>query len=175
MSEPSKRCVNCNTERYGIHRSGYCRRCYPPVLQKRQVDRWDPKVPSTLKGLPKGGFKPVDDNPNYVWGYGRIELERELPKFKRNRLKELDARLFLLKTHESQRNENIDGLDIEHALRDLARWSGGKEDVVYGIASEVDHYFGQEAKRALFGWLIDIEESARWRFHRYWHLLDQEY
>ena len=53
MSEPSKRCANCNTERYGIYCKGYCYRCYLLVVQKRQVERWDVKNPSTLKGFPR--------------------------------------------------------------------------------------------------------------------------
>ena len=96
-------------------------------------------------------------------------------RLQRNRLKELDARLFLLKTHEAQRNQPVDGLQIANALRDLAEWSRGNKDVVYNIASEVTEYFSPEARRVSLGWLIDIEESARWDPRRYWHLVDPEY
>jgi hypothetical protein len=175
MSKPSEKCANCATERFAVYRSGYCRRCYRLIIQKREVEHWNLDKPSTLRGLSKGGFVHTGDDPRFVFGYGRKHLEQELPKYKRNRLKELDARLFLLKTHEAQRNQPVDGLQIANALRDLAEWSRGNKDVVYNIASEVTEYFSPEARRVSLGWLIDIEESARWDPRRYWHLVDPEY
>jgi hypothetical protein len=74
-------------------------------------------------------------------------------------LKELDARLFLLKTRESQRTSKLTGMEIEEALRRLAEWFGGKDSSVYGIASQVNKHFNQEQRRVLFGWSVDIEES----------------
>jgi hypothetical protein len=102
-------------------------------------------------------------------------LDRELPRLKRNRLKELDTRLWLLKTKEVQRTAKVSGIDIEHAFRRLANWSKGKEDVMHGIASLANYHFDQEQRRLLLGWLFDIEESMRWDPRRYPHLIDREY
>ena len=102
-----------------------------------------------------------------IRGYSRRHLQQELPRLKRNRLKELDFRLSLLEKRERQRTSEITGLQIEHALRDLARWCRGKENVVYGIASIVNYHFDQEQQRVLLGWLFNIEESMRWDPHRY--------
>jgi hypothetical protein len=69
------------------------------------------------------------------------------------------------------------GNRLAHYWRDKpsAIWSCGKEEVVTNIASEVTTYFNQQAMRALLGWLLDIEESARWNPRRYWHLVKPEY
>jgi hypothetical protein len=159
MSGPSKRCTNCKTEREGIFRGGYCYRCYRLVVQRRQVERWDEKDPSTLKGLP---------------AIARTYLI-EFAEIKAKKLKELEVRLWLLKTKEAQRTAKITGLQIEEALQRLAKWSGGKEDVAHGVASEVNyHHFNQEQRRVVLGWLFDIEESMRWNPRRYRHLLKLE-
>jgi len=91
---------------------------------------------------------------------------------------------------EAQRSEKVSGLQIEHALRNVAKWCGakkrtvprrrvtkrrgGKEDLLYGIANDVTEYFGPEARRVLLGWLLDIEESMPWDPRRYWHALHPE-
>jgi hypothetical protein len=163
MSEPSKRCANCNTERSGIYCRGYCERCYRLVIQKEQVDRWDVKDPSTWKGFPRSFLS-----------FSQRYLEDEFPKIKAKRLKEFEVRLWLLKIKESQRTGEVSGLDIEYALQRLADWSGAKDGVLHGIASEVTYHFGPEARQVLLGWLFDIEESMRWDPRRYWHLLNPE-
>jgi hypothetical protein len=159
MSEPLKLCANCKTERFGIYCRGYCYRCYRLIVQKEQVERWDLKDPSTLKRFPSTG------------GYS---IPREFPKIKAKRLRELKYRLWLLKLHERQRGEEVSGLHIEHALRRVAEWCGGNEDLLNGIASEVTQYFGPKQRQTLLGWLIDIEESMRWDPRRYWHALNPE-
>jgi hypothetical protein len=162
MNEVINFCGNCKTERYGIFCRGYCRRCYRLIIQKEQIQRWDLQNPGTLKRLPSIG------------SYSERHLKEEFPKIKAERLRELEYRLWLLKTQEAKRNEEVSGLDIEHSLRRVANWCGGKEDAVYGIASMVTHYFDPEARRALLGWLFDIEESMRWDPRRYWHALHPE-
>jgi hypothetical protein len=149
-------CANCKTERYGICCRGHCYRCYRLIVQKEDVERWDLKVPSTLKRLPR-----------IIGGYSQRSLEEELPKIKAERLRELQYRLWLLKTQEAQRNGEVTGLDIEHGLRRVADWCGGKEDAMAGIASMVTYHFDPEARRVLLGWLFDIEESMRWDPRRY--------
>jgi hypothetical protein len=158
-----QRCANCETERYGIYPRGHCYRCYRLIVQKEEVERWDLKDPSTLKRLP-----------SICAHYSQRALEEEFPKIKAERLRELEYRLWLQKTQEAQRNQEVTGLDIEHALRRVAESCGGKEDAVYGIASEVNQLFDLEARRALLGWLFDIEESMRWDPRRYWHALHPE-
>ena len=164
MSDPSKRCTNCNTERYGISCRGYCYRCYRLITEKARVERWNAKDPSTLKDFPR----------SFVGFSQRHFEEKEFPKIKAKRLRELKYRLRLLKIKESQRTGKVSGLDIEHAFRRLAKCSGGKEDVMYGIASIVTYYFGPEQRRVLLGWLFDIEESMRWDPRRYWRALHPE-
>jgi len=163
MSESSKRCANCNTERYGIYRREYCYRCYRLVVQKRQVERWNVKDPSTWKGFPRSFLS-----------FSQRYLEDEFPKIQAKRLKEVEVRLWLLKLKERQRTGEVSGLDIERALGRLAKWSGGNEDVMHGIASEVTAYFAPEQRQMLLGWLFNIEESMRWDSRRYWHLLNPE-
>ena len=162
MSEPSKNGANCKTERYGIYRRGYCYRCYRLVVQKEEVERWDLKHPSTLKRVPGIG------------GYSQRRFEEEFPKIKADRLKELDYRLWLLKTKEAQRTGKVTGIDIEHALRRLAKCCGGNENVVHGIATMANNCFDQEQRRIMLCWLFDIEESMRWDARRYWHALHPE-
>jgi hypothetical protein len=142
---------------------GYCERCYRLVVQKEQVERWNVKDPSTLKNLP-----------SFAQTYSQQHFEHEFPKIKAKRLKEFEVRLWLLKIKESQRTGEVSGSDIEHALARLAKWSGGNEDVMHGIASIVTYHFGSEARQVLLGWLFDIEESLRWDPRRYWHLLNPE-
>jgi hypothetical protein len=154
---PPKRCVNCNTERYGVYRKGYCKRCYPLVLKKEQAKQWDAKDPSILDGLWKGGRmswkdgrKLADgDDPDLIRGHGKRSLERELPICRRNRLKQIDLRLVLLKDRELQRNSEVDGSQIEAALQRLAEWSGGKKNRLLDIAEKVNDKFDQEQRRLL--------------------------
>jgi hypothetical protein len=163
MSANPQRCANCETERHGIYRRDHCYRCYRLIVQKEGVERWDLKVPSTLKRLSSSG------------GYSsQRAFEEEFPKIKAKRLRELEYRLWLRKTQEARRNQKVTGSDIEDALRSVAKWCAGKENAVYGIASEVNQLFDQEARRALLGWLFDIEESMRWDPRRYWHALHPE-
>jgi hypothetical protein len=162
-TKSSKRCANCNTERYGIYRSGHCERCYRLITEKGRVERWNVKDPSSWKGFPRSFLS-----------FSQRYLEDEFPKIKAKRLKEFEVRLRLLKTKEAQRTGEVSGLDIERALGRLAKWSGGKEDVMHGIASIVTYHFGPEPRRVLLGWLFDIEESMRWDPRRYWHLLNPE-
>jgi hypothetical protein len=156
-------CGNCKTERYGIFCRGYCYRCYPLIVRKEEVERWDLKIPSTLKRLP-----------SICADYSQRALEEEFPKIKAKRLKELEFRLWLFKTQEARRNGEVTGLDIEHGLCRVAKWCGGKEAAVQGIASTVNSHFEPEARRALLGWLFNIEESMRWDPRRYWHALHPE-
>jgi hypothetical protein len=114
MNEPSKRCANCNTQRDSIYCKGYCKRCYRLIVRKQLVERWDLKDPSTLKGLPSIA------ETNVI----------EFSEIKAKTLKELEVRLWLLKTREAQRTAKITRLDIEIALERLADWCGGY-DVVY--------------------------------------------
>jgi hypothetical protein len=163
MSEPAKRCANCNTERFGIYCRGYCYRCYRLIIKKEQVERWNVKDPSTWKGFPRSFLS-----------FSQRYLEDEFPKIQAKRLKEFEVRLRLLKTKEAQRTGKVSGSHIEHALARLAKWSGGNENVMHGIASIVTYHFGPEQRRVLLGWLFDIEESMRWDPRRYWHLLNPE-
>jgi hypothetical protein len=156
-----KRCVNCNTDRYSTYRKGYCARCYRLIEQRRQAERWDSGLPSKL--------------PSSIRGYSRRLLDRELPKFKRNRLKELDLRLVLLRDRELQRNSEVDGSQIEAALQRLAEWCRGEKNRFLDIAEKVNAKFDQEQRRLLLGWLYDIEESRRWDPGPYWDLIDREY
>jgi len=158
-----KVCANCKTERFGVYRRGYCQRCYRLVIQKEQVERWDLKNPATLKRLP-----------SICGHHSQRGLEEAFPKIKADRLRELEYRLWLLKIHEEQRHGKVDGIDIEHALRRVARWCGGNEGVLRGIASIVTYYLGPEQRQVLLGWLLDIEESMRWDPRRYWHALHPE-
>jgi hypothetical protein len=100
------------------------------------------KDPSTLKRVPG------------IASYSQRRFEEEFPKIKAARLKELEYRLWLRKTKEAQRNAKVTGIDIEHAFRRLAKYSCGKEDAVYNIASMVNAYFDQRARRTLLGWLF---------------------
>jgi hypothetical protein len=93
MSKKSDHCANCNTERYGIYRRGYCEFCYRLIVQKEEVERWDLKDPSTLKRVPG------------IASYSQRRFEEEFPKIKAARLKELEYRLWLRKTKEAQRNK----------------------------------------------------------------------
>jgi hypothetical protein len=158
MSKPPKLCANCKTERYGIRRTGYCHRCSPLIAQKEQVERWDLEDPSTLKRLPSIAY----------------QLPREFPKVKAEKLRELEYRLFLLKANEEKRNQPVAGMDIERAFRRLAEYCGGKEDVMYGIASGVTLYLGPKQRQVLLNWLLDIEESRRWNPKDHWHALHPE-
>lgn len=162
MSESAKRCANCKTERFGIYCRGYCYRCYRLTVQKEEVERWKLKEPGTLKRVPGIG------------SYSQRRFEEEFPKIKAERLRELEYRLWLLKTREAQRTGKVTAIQIEEALRRLAQWCGGDGQVVHGIASEVNYHFDQEARRALLGWLFDIEESMRCDSRRYWHALHPE-
>ena len=106
MTGTPELCANCKTERYGIYRRQYCYRCYPLILQKEHVVRWDLKDRSTLKSFPTSG------------GYSSQRgFEEAFPKIKAQRLRELEYRLWLLKVREAQRSEQVDGLDIEHQIR----------------------------------------------------------
>jgi hypothetical protein len=160
---PPKLCANCKTDRFGIYRRGYCYRCYRLIVQKEQVERWDLKDPATLKRFPSTG------------GYSSPQaFEEAFPKIKAKRLRELEYRLKLFKMHEEHRHGEVDGLDIEHALRRVAGWCGTNEDIFRGIASTVTYYFGPKQRQVLLGWLLDIEESMRWDPKRYWHALHPE-
>jgi hypothetical protein len=157
MSESSQRCANCHTERYKIYRRGYCHRCHPLILKKEKVE-------ARLRALPKD--EPSENESNQVWISKYSERQRA--KSIRNELKELEFRLLLLESREDQRTSHIDGLDIEHALRDLARWCGAQEVSFHHVASAVPCYgFNQEQRRVLLGWLLDIEEGIRWNRRRY--------
>jgi hypothetical protein len=157
MSESSKRCANCHTERYEIYRRGYCHRCYPVILKREKVE-------ARLRALPKD--EPNEDESNQVWI--RKYSERQRAKSIRNELKELEFRLSLLEGREEQRTSRVDGHDIELVLRDLARWCGAKEVSLHHVASAVHYYgFNQEQRRVLLGWLLDIEEGMRWNRRRY--------
>jgi hypothetical protein len=151
MSGHTSLCANCKTERYGIYCRVYCHRCYPLILRKEQVERWDLNSERTLKTLPS--------------------IVRQYPgkfsKIKSEVLKETDYRLWLIKTRERQRKEKVSGLDIEHALQRLARFSGGSKEAV-NIVMEANRYFDAEQLQVLLGWLLDIEESRRWRRKDYW-------
>jgi hypothetical protein len=118
---------------------------------------------STWKGFPRSFLS-----------FSQRYLEDEFAKIKAKRLKEFEVRLWLLKIRENQRTGKVSGMDIEEAFRRLARWSGGNEDVMHGIASIVTYHFGPEARQVLLGWLFDIEESMRWDPRRYWRLLNPE-
>jgi hypothetical protein len=76
MSKKSDHCANCNTERYGIYRRGYCEFCYRLIVQKEEVERWDLKDPSTLKRVPG------------IASYSQRRFEEEFAKIKAARLKE---------------------------------------------------------------------------------------
>jgi len=163
VPDASKLCANCNTERFDIYCRGYCQRCYRLIVEREQVERWDLKNPSTLKGFPR----------SFRYHHQR-GLEEAFPRIKAARLKELNFRSRLLKMRESQRTGKVQAIDIEHAFRRLTKWSGGKESAVRGIASLVNYHLDQEAQRALLGWLFDIEESMRWDPRRYWPALHPE-
>jgi len=154
MSKPPKLCANCKTNRCDVYRRGYCHRCYPLVLQKEQVERWDLSDPSTLKRLPLPSI---------------YQRPREFKKVKAEKLRELEYRLFRLKVNEEKRNQPVAGMDIERAFRRLAEYCGAKEEPVYGIATEVTTYFGPEQRQILLAWLLDIEESIRWNPKDHWH------
>jgi hypothetical protein len=139
---------NCNTERYGIHRRGYCYRCYPLIIQSEQVERWNVKDRSTWKGFPRSFLS-----------FSQRYLQDEFAKIKAKRLKEFEVRLWLLKIRESQRTGKVSGMDIEEAFRRLARWSGGNEDVMHGIASIVTYHFGPEGRQVLLGWFPKWQQS----------------
>jgi hypothetical protein len=68
----------------------------------------------------------------------------------RNQLKEINYRLFLPENREEQRTSDVDGLTIEHALRDLAEWCGAKKVSLSYVASAVNYSgFTQEQRRFL--------------------------
>lgn len=98
----------------------------------------------------KDGRKLADgDDPDLIRGHGKRSLERELPICRRNRLKQIDLRLVLLKDRELQRNSEVDGSQIEAALQRLAEWSGGKKNRLLDIAEKVNDKFDQEQRRLL--------------------------
>jgi hypothetical protein len=74
MSKKSDHSANCNTERYGIYRRGYCEFCYRLIVQKEEVERWDLKDPSTLKRVPG------------IASYSQRRFEEEFPKIKAARV-----------------------------------------------------------------------------------------
>jgi hypothetical protein len=111
MSEPPKRCANCNTERYGIYCRGYCERCYRLTIQKEQVERWNVKDPSTLKDLP-----------SLARAYSQQHFEHEFSKIKAKRLKEFEVRLRLRKIKEAQPTGEVTDRDIEHVF---SAWRNG--------------------------------------------------
>jgi hypothetical protein len=128
------------------------------MLQREQVEQWDLNDPSTLRRLPSIAH----------------QFRSEFLKVKANKARELDFRLELLRTNEEQRKGEVDGMDIELALRRLAKWCQGGENAVYNIASPVTHYFGREQRQFLLGLLLDIEESRRWNPRDHWHALHPE-
>jgi hypothetical protein len=68
---------------------------------------------------------------------------------------------------ESRRAGDIDGINIEHAFRRLAKYAGVTNDsVLYGIASLVTAEFDEKQMRILFGFLLDIEERVTVRKRR---------
>jgi hypothetical protein len=84
------------------------------------------KDPSTWKGFPRSG------------GYtSQKSFEREFPKIKAQRLREVEYRLELFKMHEEHRRDKVEGLDIEEMLRRVAEWCGADGDIFRGKASIV--------------------------------------
>src|SRR5215471_14498120 len=59
--------------------------------------------------------------------HGQRVLEEAFPKIKAERLMELEYRLELFRMHEEHRRDEVDGLDIEHALRRVADWCGARK------------------------------------------------
>lgn len=124
--------------------------------------RCDLKNPATLKRLPS------------ISGYSERNLAEVFAKTKAERLRELEYRLWLLKINEQHRQGTVNGMDVELAFRRLAKQCGGKEKVMYGIATAVTYHFDPEGRRVLLAWLLDIEESMRWDRRRYLHALHPE-
>ena len=121
MSDRPEVCANCRTERYDVCRRGYCHRCYALVLQKEQVERWDISDPSTLKRFPSFAY----------------QCPSEFLRIKADKIRELELRLEILQSNEERRSGKVSGLDIEHALKRTAKYSGGKEDAIGSIASVI--------------------------------------
>lgn len=156
-------CANCGTERFPLHAKGYCKDCYDLVRRRNQVEAWDMRNPATLKSLPKGGYIGTEDDPDFVRGHSRKRLENDLPEIKAKTLKGIDDRLRRIKVREIDLARPIDGITIEHMLRNLVKRAGAKDrNVLYGIASEVNNRFDAEERQRLFGWLNEIEESTPW-------------
>jgi len=165
----SAACGNCGTERYPQYRRGYCEDCYRLKRRLEKISKWDPSDPDTLdkeKEFRKGGGPPSrlnlkGESVRYILGFHPKGFDQEVQQQKSQKLQEITKKLKRLKTMESQRAGDIDGINIEHAFRRLAKYAGVTNDsVLYGIASLVTAEFDEKQMRILFGFLLDIEERV---------------
>ncbi|SRR6266851_9271352 len=142
-----QRCANCTTDRYPIKVRGFCERCYRLILRLEKIKR--------------GDRKPLGSLGEYL-GRGRFDSER-LTKLQAGFGRQIREQLWFLKFREEQRRSGVDGLTIEHLLRNIAKRAGARGDVNYNTATPIDHTFPPPQKRFLFRLLQNIEERIPWK------------
>jgi hypothetical protein len=157
MRPSASLCVNCGTDRYEIRARGYCVRCYPLVLKKDVVLKWNLKDPSSLKHYPFA-YKP----------------EKYLRIIKKGFITQLEQRLRFLRIRENQRIKGADGITIEFMLHDLACRAGAR-GYISGFATYIDHMFPPKQKLVLFHLLNDIEEKIPQRVLSVTRILEKYY
>lgn len=141
------RCVNCGSDGHDRRPNGYCARCSPAAEKLRAMRAWDRDDPDTWSGC---GFR------GRVWFHGvGITAQDYFDQAKSMLEVELHNRSQL----EAQVHGDgpIDGLAIEHALRDLGRVVKiPHPDHYVGWATTIDHALGRREKQMVYGWLQDF-------------------
>ncbi len=49
----TKKCLNCQSDRFKIKARGYCTRCYDLIYKLKIIEKWDLDAIKTLKYYPK--------------------------------------------------------------------------------------------------------------------------
>jgi len=120
------------------HRArGYCVKCYPVILMREEVIRWNVNHPESVR--PRTWLKPHE--------IGRM-FSNGLEIFQEAYLHQIDARLQLLASYKKQ---GISGNDIEVRLRRLGELSGLKNsDYFLGGVHEVLDRLSAKGRHDLF-------------------------
>ena len=148
-SKKYDKCQQCGTKRFPQIAKGLCGRCYRLVNKLERVNHWDLSNPDSLKGYPReAGFHKLDTF---------IQVKEGVAAQIRERLAFLKARELMLES-------TIDGIDVEHILRDIARRCHVKNrNLFFGIAGYIDDNFKLGQKKVLYELLNEIEEDIPWK------------
>jgi hypothetical protein len=141
------RCVNCDSDGVDRRPNGYCARCWPAAHKLRLIQTWNRDDADTWVGCSYRGRH---------WFVGRTFSAQEYYDQAKSMLEiELHNRKHL--ETQLHGDEPIDGLAIEHALRDLSQVvKSGEPDRYFGWASTIDHALDREGKQIVYGWLQDF-------------------